>query len=201
VRVAISSLGATITAIVALVQAITKFTEGAWIVLVLIPAFVYFFSKIHTHYIELGNQLRLTPEDKFTHISNIVLVLTPSLHRGVLPALEYAKGLSPDVRAIHIETDPIDTNLMEQRWERWGGGLPLIILESQYRTLVGPLLEYLAEVKKEKPNAVVTVVIPEFVPAKWWHKLLHNQSGLLLKFVLLFQRNIVTVNVRYYVSG
>jgi hypothetical protein len=197
-RVSISTVGAVITAIVAIVQAVTKFSEGAWIVLLLIPAFVYVFSKIHSHYIELGNQLRLTPEDKFTPISNIVLVLTPSLHRGVLPALEYAKGLSPDVRAIHVETDPIDTNLLEQRWERWGGGLPLVILESQYRTLIGPLLEYLEEVKREKPNAVVTVVIPEFVSAKWWHKLLHNQSGLLLKFVLLFQKNIVTANVRYY---
>jgi amino acid transporter len=196
----VSGIGAIATGIVTLVFAITKFKDGAWVVVVLIPMFCYIFKKINDHYIQLGNQLRLTPEDKFVPKSNTVLVLTPSLHRGVLPALEYAKGLSADIRAIHIETDPLDTALLEARWETWGGGIPLVILESPYRSLIGPLLEYLEEAKKERKNYMITVVIPEFVPAKWWHKLLHNQSGLLLKFVLLFRRDIITANVRYYVE-
>ncbi len=216
--VLISGLGAVTTGIVTLVISITKFTgdkplftlpinghvytitAGAWIVILFIPLFSYVFMKIHNHYITLGNELRLTPEDKFKPINNIVLVLTPSLHRGVLPALEYAKGLSPDVRAVHIDTDPIDSRLLEERWETWGGGIPLVILESPYRSLVGPLLKYLEEVKRERPNSLVTVVIPEFVSTKWWHRLLHNQSGLLLKFMLLFRRDIVTANVRYYIQ-
>jgi len=199
-KATVSAVGACVTFLVAVIQAITKASEGAWIVLVLIPLFVIGFSRIHKHYIQLGNQLRLTPEDKFVPVYNTVLVLTPSLHRGVLPALEYAKGLSSDVRAIHIDTDPIDSRLLEDRWETWGGGIPLIILESPYRSLIGPLLQYLEEAKTEKENSLVTVVIPEFVPAKWWHKLLHNQSGLLLKLVLLFRKDIVTANVRYYVE-
>ncbi|HEY3297797.1 MAG TPA: APC family permease, partial [Armatimonadota bacterium] len=199
-KAALSTFGAIITFVVAFVQAATKWHEGAWIVIVMIIVFVWTFLKIHKHYIHLGNQLRLTPEDQFTPIHNTVLVLTPSLHRGVLPALEYAKGLSKDVRAIHIDTDPIDARLLEERWERWGGGIPLIILESPYRSLVGPLLKYLEEAKLERENSLVTVVIPEFVPAKWWHKLLHNQSGLHLKFVLLFRKDIVAANVRYYVE-
>jgi amino acid transporter len=196
----ISTIGAISTGIVTTVLAITKFTEGAWIVGVLIITFVYIFSKIHEHYIQLGNQLRLTPEDKFDPVHNTVLVLTPSVHRGVLQALEYAATLAPDVRAIHIETDPVDTAIMLERWEQWSGGIPLVILESPYRSLIRPLLEYLEEVKKERENYMITVVVPEFVPVKWWHKLLHNQSGLQLKLALLVRRDIVTTNVRYYLE-
>lgn len=196
----VSGIGATATAIVAIVQAATKAAEGAWIVLLLIPSFVFLFHKIHAHYIELGNQLRLTPEDHFEPPHNTVLVLTPSIHKGVLHALEYAATLSTDVRAVHVESDPVDTAIMEDRWEEWGGGIPLVILESKFRSLIGPILEYLEEVKRERDNDVVTVVVPEFVPAKWWHKLLHNQSGILLKFALLFRRDMVVTNVRYYLD-
>lgn len=200
IATAISTIGAVSTGIVTLVLATMKAREGAWIVLILIPLFSFIFWKIHSHYVQLGNQLRLTSEDQFTPIKNTIIVLTPSLHRGILHALEYAKGLSADVRALHIEVDPVDTALLVERWEKWSGGIPLVILESPYRSLVAPLLEYLEEAKHERENYLITVIIPEFVPAKWWHKLLHNQSGLLLKFTLLFRRDIVTTNVRYYVE-
>lgn len=196
----LSTVGAVATAMVTLVLATTKFIEGAWIVVALIPFLVYVFWKIHRHYLNVGNELRLRTDDDFVPMKNTVLVLTPSLHRGILPALEYAKSLSKDVRAIHIETDPVDTELMIERWDHWGGGIPLVILESQYRSLLGPLLEYLEEVKVERENYRITVVIPEFVPAKWWHKLLHNQSGLVLRIALLFRRDIITTNVRYYLE-
>ncbi|MHB0912809.1 MAG: APC family permease [Armatimonadota bacterium] len=196
----VSGIGALATGVVTIVIAVTKFTGGAWIVVLLIPLLVLAFQKVHRHYITLGNQLRLTADDKFKPVHNTVIVLTPSLHKGILPALEYAKGLSADVRAVHIETDPLDTALLEERWERWGGGIPLVILESPYRTLIGPLLEYLEEVKRERKDEMITVVIPEFVAAKWWHRLLHNQSGLLLKIALLFRRDIITTNVRYHVE-
>ncbi len=199
-KAALSTIGAVVTAIVTLVLSGTKFKEGAWIVVVLIPALGYAFWAVHKHYITIGNELRLRGNDDFVPMKNTVLVLTPSLHRGILPALEYAKSLSGDVRAIHIETDPVDTELMIDRWDRWGGGIPLVILESQYRSLLGPLIEYLEEVKIERENYRITVVIPEFVPAKWWHKLLHNQSGLILRIALLFRRDIITANVRYYLE-
>ena len=196
----ISSIGAIVTGIVTSVMAITKFVEGSWIVVVLIPILVYLFWNIHKHYIRVGKQLRLTPEDRFEPLRNTVLVLIPSIHKGVMPALEYATTLSSDVRAIHVETDPDTTPLLEERWEQYGGGLPLIILESQYRSLLGPLLEYLNEVRRERLGRVITVIIPEFVPVKWWQKILHNQSGLAVKFALLFQRDIVVTNVRYYLQ-
>jgi len=197
---AISAVGSVTTGVVTLVIAYTKFIFGAWIVVLLIPCLVLLFSRIHEHYIELGNELRLTPEDEFEPIHHTVIVLTPSIHRGVLKALEYAKSLAADVRAVHVETDPVDTAIMEDRWEQWGGGIPLVILESQYRSLISPVLEYLEEAKREREDCMITVVIPEFVPKKWWHKALHNQSGILLKFALLFRRDIVTTNIRYYVG-
>lgn len=196
----ISGVGASVTGLVTLVVGTTRFTGGAWIVIVLIPMLVYLFFKIHSHYINVGSQLRLSDQDRFVPMRNTVLVLTPSLHKGILPALEYAQTISGDVRAIHIETDPIDTELMIDRWDTWGGGIPLVILESPYRSLLGPLLEYLEQVKVERENHRVTVVVPEFVPAKWWHKVLHNQSGLILKIALLFRRDIITANVRYYLE-
>lgn len=217
----ISGIGAITTAVVTLIIIITKLPTtgwhigwpifsngslnihipaGAWMVILLTSIFVYIFSKIHTHYTKLGNQLRLTANDEFVPMHSTLIVLTPSLHRGILPALEYANGMTTDVRAVHIDTDPIDAKLLVERWETWGGGIPLIILESPYRSLVGPLFRYLDEVKAERPNALVTVVVPEFVPAKWWHKVLHNQSGFVLKLMLMFRKGIVVTNIRYYLD-
>jgi len=197
---AISGIGSIATGIVTVVIASTKFTAGAWIVILLLPSFVYLFSRIHSHYILLGNQLRLTPADKPVPTNNTVLVLVPSIHKGVLPALEYARTLSKDVRGIHIEVDPESTPILEERWDAWGMGIPLIILESPYRSLLKPLLDYLEEAKHERENYVITVIVPEFVPVKWWHKILHNQSGFAIKFALLFRKDIIVTNVRYYLE-
>ncbi|MHB0912807.1 MAG: APC family permease [Armatimonadota bacterium] len=209
----LSTLGAITTGAVTVVIAVTKFTggewslhpfhitPGAWIVVLLIPTFVYIFSRVNAHYVELGNELRLNKErDAFVETRDTVLVLTPSLHRGILPALKYAKGLSADVRALHIDTDPVDRKLLEERWDEWGGGLPLVILESPYRSLVGPLIKYIRRIREEEPRSVITIVIPEFVSNKWWHRLLHNQSGLQLKLALLNEPNVVTANLRYHVK-
>jgi hypothetical protein len=131
---------------------------------------------------------------------NTVLVLVPGIHKGVLPALQYARTLSPDCRAVYIETDPSDTPLIEERWEKWETGIPLVVLESQYRSIIQPLMKYLDEVKKDRVRHIVTVIIPEFVPVKFWHKMLHNQSGIMLKLALLFQKDIVVTNMRYYLE-
>jgi len=215
----ISFFGSVITGIVAVVIASMKFSAGprlfvgswivphgiptgAWIVLALIPTIVYIFHKIHQHYITLGNQLRLT-DDNFEEpaaVRSTAIVLTSSIHKGILPALEYARTLSHDCRALFIEIDPVETAMIRERWEKFGLGVPLVILESPYRSVIGPVLKYLEEVKKERPNYIVTVVLPEFVPKKWWHKLLHNQSGLFLKIALMLRKDIVFTNVRYFIE-
>jgi hypothetical protein len=211
----ISLFGSIATGIVALVVAVMKFTAGpkvhllglavptgSYIVVLLIPTIVFILQKIHEHYIELGNQLRLTEADleQPAEVRSTAIVLAPGIHKGVVQALRYAKTLSHDCRGLYIEIDPNETALVRDRWEKYGLGVPLVILESPYRTVVEPVLKYLEEVKKERPDHVVTVVLPEFVPAKFWHKLLHNQTGIVLKVALMLRRDIVVTNVRYYLE-
>ncbi len=201
-RYALSIIGGTVTGIVATVTVVTKFTHGAVIVVFLIPILVFIFRKIHTHYIQLGEQLRLTDENYVAPaaVRTTSIVLTSGIHKGVLPALEYARTLSHDCRALFIDMDPAETAIIKDRWEKYGVGVPLVILHSQYRSVIGPIMEYIEEAKNERPNHIITVVVPEFVPLKWWHKLLHHQSGILLKLMLMFYPGIVVVNYRYYLE-
>jgi hypothetical protein len=169
-------------------------------VMILIPILVYIFHKIHQHYIELGNQLRITEPEGLKRVRSTSIVLTSGIHKGVLQALEYAASLSHDCRALYIEIDPAETQLIRDRWQEYGIDVPLVILESQYRSVNQPILKYIEEAKQERPDHIVTVVVPEFVPKKWWHKILHNQSGLWLKIALTLKRGIVITNVRYYLE-
>jgi cbb3-type cytochrome oxidase subunit 3 len=199
----VSLVGAIMTGIVTVIQAYTKFWDGAVIVVVLIVLLVYMFRKINQHYMSLAEQLRL-PLDQDTielpEMRNTVIVLVSGIHNGILPALQYAKSLSPDCRGVYIETEAESTPLVTERWDKYGQGIPLVILESPYRSVIQPIMKYLDEVKEERTRHIVTVVVPEFVPAKWWHQILHGQSGLQLKYALLFRRDIVVANIRYYLE-
>lgn len=202
IQSSVSMFGAFVTALVAGVIVYTKFWQGAWIVVLLIPSMVYVFHKIHQHYLGVGEQLRLTPEnfEEPPAVKSTAIVLTSGIHKGILPALEYARTLSHDCRALFIEIDPIETALIRDRWEAFGLGVPLVILESPYRSVMEPIVKYIEEAKNERPGHIITVVVPEFVPAKWWHKLLHTQSGFFLKWMLMFRKDIVVTNVRYYLE-
>jgi len=160
------------------------------------------FVVIHyNHYADVALQLRLPPEHlPEVPLKNTVLVLVPGLHRGILPALAYARSLSPDCRAVYIETDPEKTPQLKARWEEWAQDVPLVVLNSPYRSLISPIMRYLDAVQVERRNHLVTVVIPEFVPTKWWHHLLHGNQGLLLKFALLGRNDVIVANVRYYLQ-
>lgn len=215
VYAAVSRFGAFVTCVVAIVIAFVKFSlgpripigrfelpTGAYMVLLLIPVVVYVLWKIHNHYIQLGNQLRIE-ESEFKEppaVKSTAIVLTSGVHNGILPALEYARSVSHDCRALYIEVDPNETPLIRDRWEKFGLGVPLVILESQYRSLIAPMLDYIEEAKKERPNYIITVVIPEFVPKKWWHKAMHGQSGFFVKLALSMRKDIVVTNVRYFLE-
>lgn len=194
----INGIGAFATGIVLLTIIFEKFLHGAWAVLLLITLLYLTFKKINRHYRDVAKQLTLThyerPSEAF---HNTVLVLVPSLHRGVMPALEYAHSLSADCRGVHIELDSEKTPRLVERWEEWGGDIPLVVLNSPYRSLVGPIMRYLDAVQVERKNHLVTVVVPEFVPAKWWHSLLHGNSGWILRLALLARHDVVLVNFRY----
>ena len=197
----INGIGAVATFIVLLDIAVEKFLEGAYIVIALVALLVWVFQRIQRHYADVAEQLKMKHYiPPATALKNTVLVLVPGLHRGVMPALEYARSLSPDCRAVYIETDPEKTAQLKARWEEWGHDVPLVILSSRYRSLMNPLMRYLDSVQVERRNHLVTVIIPEFVPTKWWHNLLHGNSGLRLKLALLGRKDVIVANVRYYLQ-
>ncbi|MBI3609962.1 MAG: APC family permease [Nitrospirae bacterium] len=199
-RAAINGIGALLTGTVLVVIAMTKFIHGAWVVLVIIPALVSMFLRIHLHYKQVGRQLAVHPTEPPRAVSHTVLVPISGITRPVLTALEFARSLSPAVRAVYINTDAAAAEQIQSGWERWKPGIDLIILESPYRSIIGPLLDYIDQVQKERENGLVIVVLPEFVPRRWWHHLLHNQTALLLKGALLFRRDVVVTSVPYHLN-
>lgn len=197
----VNGIGAVTTFIVMWVIIIAKFEEGAWMVVLLIPILVVLFLSIHTHYVNAAKQLSLEGLERPVALRNTVIVPVSNLHRGVVNALLYAESIAPgNVTAVHISMDDEQTAKVRAKWAKWGGDTPLIVLESPYRSLIRPLLRYIDEVDRQWDNDVITVVLPEFVPAKWWHTLLHNQTALLLKGALLFRKNCVVADVPYRLS-
>jgi len=195
---AINGIGALVTGVVLLVVAFTKAHEGAWIIILLIPIQVALFRITRTHYDAVRQQLALTSWTPTPKQHNTVLVPISGIHRAVLQAVEYARTLSPDVRAVYIDIDPLATDKVRQEWPKWASDTPLVVLESPYRSLLEPLLEYIEGIARAEPHAYVTVVLPEFVPAKWWHHIFHNQTALLIKGALLFKPNTVVTSVPFH---
>jgi hypothetical protein len=198
-RAWVNGFGAAVTGLVMLTIAVTKFVHGAWIVVLLIPLLVLAFLIVHRHYEGVARQLSLDGFEPPPAITNSVLVLVGDLHRGVVHAIQYAQSLSPSAKAVFVETDPELTRRLEEKWGKWGMGLPLIVLTSPYRSLLGPLLEYIDQLRdKGGENHVVTIVLPEFIPARWWQQLLHNQTALLIKGAMLFRKNVTVTDVPYH---
>ena len=195
---AINGVGALVTGIVLLVVATTKALEGAWIIMLLIPLNVLLFRLTRRHYDGVASQLTLRGWQSRGPRHNTVLVPISGIQRAVVEALDYAKTLSSDVRVVYVNVDPGATEHLKSTWDQYGEGLPLVVLESPYRSLMEPLLEYVEEVSSERPDGYVTVVLPEFVPARWWHHLFHNQRALLIKGALLFKPNTVVTSVPFH---
>src|SRR5262245_40004319 len=195
----LSGTGALATGVVAVIIGLTKFMHGAWIVVVLIPCMIALFVTVRRHYDDVALQLSVEGVSPHTPPSgHTVLVLVGDVHRGMLPALEYAQALSPDARGVYVEVDPEQTRRFEERWAKYAGGMPLVVLRSPYRSVTGPVQEYLDLLQRQSPNEMVTIVLPEFVPARWWQHLLHNQTALLIKGALLFRKGVVVTNVPYH---
>ena len=201
-RVWINGVGAAVTGVVLLTLAITKFVEGAWIVVVVIPFLVATFIVMHRHYEEVARELSLEGLDEPPRFQHTVLVLIGDVHRGVVRAVQYARTLAPTatVRAVYVETDPARTARLEEKWGKWGLGVPLVVLTSPYRSLLRPLLDYLDQIQSRGDDQMVTIVLPEFLPRHWWQHVLHNQTALLVKGALLFRKNTVVADVPYHLK-
>jgi amino acid transporter len=197
----INGLGAVATFVVLCVFVVTKFVHGAWIVVVIIPALVLMFRSIHKHYVGVARQLSTEGLVRLREIRNTVIVPVSGIHRGVVNALQYAKSISANgVKAVYVDLDEDATRKLQEKWERWGSGVELVVLQSPYRSLTRPLLRYIDRLRRCGGDDFVTVVLPEFVPARWWQQLLHNQSSLLLKGSLLFKKRVVVVSVPYHLE-
>jgi amino acid transporter len=199
-RWVLNAVGAATTGLVMLVNAATKFSHGAWMVVLLIPLLVALFMMIHRHYADVARQLSLVNYGGPPPIQHSVLVLVGDLHRGVAAALRYAQTLSTSAKAVYVELDPERTQKLEEKWGKFGLGVPLVVLTSPYRSLLTPFLDYVNHLLAVGENHVVTIVIPEFVPARWWQHLLHNQTALLIKGALLFRKGVVVVDVPFHLS-
>ncbi len=194
----INLLGATITAVVLIVILVAKFTHGAWIVTILIPLFVAWFYAVRDHYVVAAQQLTIDMAVPPRKLKHTVIVPVVSIHRGVLSALEYAKSLSSNVRAVTVALDEATAKSLQAQWRKWASDVPLVVLRTPYRSLVEPLKQYIKEVDAQDPEDLITVVIPSFVPAKWWHNFLHNQSSMLLGAAFRGMRNVVVTSVRFH---
>jgi hypothetical protein len=200
--IVINAVGAVATFIVLCVFIATKFIHGAWIVVVVVPLLVFMFRAIHKHYLGVAKQLSMDGLEDLRPINNTVIVPISGIHRGVVCALQYAKSIAPDhVQAVYVDFDEEATAKLREKWERWGAGVRLVVLPSPYRELTRPLLRYITRLERKNGNSLVTVLLPEFVPAKWWQHLLHNQSSLMLKGALLFKAGVIVISVPYHLKA
>jgi hypothetical protein len=199
--IVINAVGALATFIVLCVFIATKFIHGAWIVVVVVPLLVMMFRAIHRHYVTVAKQLSTDGLEDLHPIKHTVIVPISGIHRGVVVALQYAKAIAPDhVQAVYVDFDEEATAKLREKWERWGAGVKLVVLPSPYRELTRPLLRYIARLERRNGSDVVSVLLPEFVPAKWWQHLLHNQSSLMLKGALLFKKGVIVTSVPYHLE-
>jgi amino acid transporter len=200
-HIILNGLGALTTGIVTIVIAVSKFALGAWIVVVLIPLMVLGLLRVRRHYEEVARRLSLVGAARPRIGKNPVVVLVAGLHKGVVEALEYAKAISPNVTALTVDLDPTQTTKLRLRWAEWAPDVPLVVLESPYRSILRPLLEYIDRMERQGEGRYLTVVLPEFIPSHWWEHFLHNQTALLVKAALLFRPGKVTVSVPYHLDG
>jgi amino acid transporter len=201
VGLAINGVGALATTLVTAVILVSKFTEGAWIPALVIPLLVFLFKGIHHHYATVDRALRVEPGIKLPEIQHTVVVLVgPKVHLGVIHSLAYAKSIHPDfLHAVSIAFDPEQADRLREQWERFDFDVPLDVVDSPYREINEPLLQYLDQLDRRSRSDVVTVIIPELVVDRWWQQLLHNQTALWLKVRLLFREETVVTSVPSHV--
>ncbi len=198
---AINAVGALATFVVLCVFIATKFIHGAWIVVVVIPLLVTLFKAIHNHYLMVAKQLSTEGLDQIRPIKHTVIVPISGIHRGVVNALQYARSIASDkVQAVYVDFEEEATASLKDKWERWGAGVQLVVLPSPYRELTRPLVRHIHRLSKENSDDIITVVLPEFIPARWWQHFLHNQSSLLLKGSLLFKKGVIVTSVPYHLE-
>ena len=193
----INAVGASATALVLVIVLVTKFTHGAWIVCLAMPALFLLMRRIRRHYDRVARETRIS-ESVTLPARNHAVILVSRLHMPTLRALSYAKGTRPHrIEAVTVQVEPEDTARLREEWDAAGIDVPLVVLDSPYREVTRPVLAYIKEIHRASPRDVVTVFIPEYVVGRWWEQLLHNQSALRIKARLLFEPGVMVTSVPY----
>jgi amino acid permease-like protein len=197
---AINGLGAATTAVVAVVVGVSNFFQGSWLVIVLVPILMAILMGIQRHYRGQDEALALDhiPDKAEVAARPIVIVPVARLDRVARQAIAFANSISPEAVAVHVTNDPADADAIRQRWPEWAGSTELVVVESPYRALIGPLLAYMDALQRQAPDRPILVVLSEVVPRHWWENLLHNQTALRLKFRLFRRKNTIVADVPYH---
>jgi len=197
-NILLNGVGTVVTFVVLLITAVTKFAHGAWLVVVLVPILMSVFWRIHRHYERTKRQLEaetpLTPEQ----IEHTVLVPVANLNRPALQTLAYARSISDRIIAVHVADDEEGAARMRAKWVAWGDHVPLVVIDSPYRSIVPPLLSYIDAIDRQSPTDTLTVVLPEFVNIHWWDSILHNQTALRLRVAVRHRPGTVLISVPYH---
>ena len=202
-RAFINGLGALITGIVVLIIAVSKFFYGAWIILIIIPSLVFIFKKIKEHYTTMSAEIVLTPKE-LLHldepiIKNYVVIPVGSPTRSVAKAIKYAKKIGDKIIVVHISTISHEAaEEVKAKWIEWEPDVEIEAIYSPYRMVINPLVKYIKRLdKKMKPGEYITVLIPEIHTHKWWHRLLHNQTGLIIRTMLFYNTNVAITTIPF----
>lgn len=196
----LNGIGAVATGLVSLIQLVTKFTSGAWVIALIIPVIILLLRKIHEHYTEFTEEIRFTGQSPIIPLHHTVIVPVNGITKATSAALVYATTISNEVLAVYIEVDERHTEQMRQEWEAWDVGVPLVVVPSPYRSILKPLVEYVENLRMVMPGQLVTVIVPEIVPKRWWEYLLHNKTALYIRTAFLFKPNVVVVAIPYLVG-
>lgn len=197
----ITGLGGTATLVATSIIAAAKFLEGAWIVILLVSAVVWASFSVYRHYRDIAEELRLQQPPAYPAVGEpLIIVPVAGVHRGVIKTLAYARSLSQRVVAVHVAADPEVTQKVMARWEQYIPDFPLTVLPSPYRSVYKPLLHFIdeAQARAAAKHTFVMVLLPEFVPRKWWHYFLHNQTGLKLQTLLLLRKDVLVAGVPFH---
>jgi hypothetical protein len=199
---AINTFGLGMTAVVLVVVLITKFLAGAWIAILAMGTFYVIMKTIRRHYDTVAAELAVDTDDQTLPTRVHAIVLVSKVHKPTLRALAYAKASRPNVlEAVMVATDPAERDSIFEEWDRRGIDVPLKVLDSPYREIIRPIVEYTKAIREAQPRGVVAVYIPEYVVGRWWEQLLHNQTALRLKARLLFTPGVMMTSVPYQLQS
>ena len=196
----LNGVGAVATGVVSIIQIVTKFTAGGWIIAVIIPLIILMLRKIHAHYTEFAEEIRFLGQSPITPLHHTVIVPVSGITKATAGALVYATTISDEVIAVYIEVDSRNTARMQAEWEAWDIGVPLEVVPSPFRSILRPLVDFVENLRMVTPGELVTIVVPEIVPKRWWEHLLHNKTALYIRTAFLFKPNVVVTAIPYLVG-